>query len=164
MTLDNNLRIIKLIDCYGKLLTDKQYDIMSNYYFDNLSLSEIGDNFGISRQAVSDCINKSIKILENFEDKLSIVAIHSEISDKLENQTAVKDDVLSMQKLWIKKKQKLHIFIPHTEIKEIDLWISECVTYTQYKKYEDALAKCEVVKELCEQIPKSFEVKIQNLF
>ena len=85
MTLDNNLRIIKLIDCYGKLLTDKQYDIMTNYYFDNLSLSEIGDNFSISRQAVSDCINKSIKILENFEEKLSVVAVHSEILDKLQN-------------------------------------------------------------------------------
>lgn len=85
MTLDNNMRVIKLIDCYGKLLTDKQYDIMTNYYFDNLSLSEIGDNFGISRQAVSDCINKSIKILENFEDKLNVIAVHSEILDKLAN-------------------------------------------------------------------------------
>lgn len=84
MTLDNNLRIIKLIDCYGKLLTDKQYDIMSNYYFDNLTLSEIGDNFGISRQAVNDCINKSIKILENFEDKLNVIAVHSDILDRLE--------------------------------------------------------------------------------
>ncbi len=104
---------------------------------------------------------EGIYLKNSFNDLITIV---DEISDKLENQTAVKDDVLSMQKLWIKKKQKLHIFIPHTEIKEIDLWISECVTYTQYKKYEDALAKCEVVKELCEQIPKSFEVKIQNLF
>ena len=84
MTLDNNLRVIELIDCYGKLLTNKQYDIMTNYYFDNLSLSEIGDNFGISRQAVSDCINKSIKILENFEDKLNIIALHSEVSSKIE--------------------------------------------------------------------------------
>ena len=83
MTLDNNLRVIKLIDCYGKLLTSKQYEIMTNYYFDNLTLSEIGDNFGISRQAVNDCINKSIKILENFEDKLNTVAVHSEISEKL---------------------------------------------------------------------------------
>lgn len=100
--------------------------------------------------------------LENSFDDLIIMV--DEISDKLENQTAVEDDVLSMQKLWIDKKQKLHVFIPHTEIKEIDLWISECVTYTKYKKYEDALAKCEVVKELCEQIPKTFSVKLQNLF
>ena len=84
MTLDNNLRVIELIDCYGKLLTNKQYDIMTNYYFDNLSLSEIGDNFGISRQAVSDCINKSIKILENFEDKLNIISLHSDVSSKIE--------------------------------------------------------------------------------
>ena len=83
MTLDNNLKIIKLIDCYGSLLTDKQYEIMTNYYFDNLSLSEIGDNFAISRQAVSDCINKSLKILENYEEKLQIIALHEDISDRL---------------------------------------------------------------------------------
>ena len=41
MTIENNLKIIKLIDTYGKLLTDKQLEIISNYYFDNLTLSEI---------------------------------------------------------------------------------------------------------------------------
>ena len=104
---------------------------------------------------------ENIYLENSFDD---IIIMVNEISDKLENQTAVEDDVLSMQKLWIDKKQKLHVFIPHTEIKEIDLWISECVTYTKYNKYEDALAKCEVVKELCEQIPKTFSVKLQNLF
>ena len=97
MTIDNNLRVIKLIDCYGKLLTDKQYEIMTNYYFDNLSLSEIGDNYCISRQAVSDCLNKSIKILENFEDKLQIISLHEEITEKVKtiSNSLTNDNLLS---------------------------------------------------------------------
>jgi len=77
MTLDDNLKIIALIDVYGELLTDRQREIMYSYYFDNLSLSEIGENMGVSRQAINDCINQSARALENFEDKLKIVDFKS---------------------------------------------------------------------------------------
>ena len=70
MKIEDSMRIIRLIDTYGTLLTTKQYDVMVNYYFDNLTLSEIGDNYGISRQAVNDCLNQSIKALEVYEEKL----------------------------------------------------------------------------------------------
>ena len=73
MIIEDNLRISKLIDIYGKLLTDKQYQIMTSYYFDNLTLSEIGDNLGISRQAVSDCLSQATRILESYEKKLQIL-------------------------------------------------------------------------------------------
>ena len=73
MEIDENLRISRLIDTYGELLTIKQLNIVTSYYFDNLTISEIGDNFGISRQAVNDCINQSVKALQNYEDKLQIV-------------------------------------------------------------------------------------------
>jgi len=73
MIIEDNLKIAKLIDVYGKLLTDKQYQIMTSYYFDNLTLSEIGDNFSISRQAVSDCLSQATKILTSYEDKLQII-------------------------------------------------------------------------------------------
>ena len=72
MKIENNIRIIELIDTYGNLLTSRQFDIMSSYFFDNLSLSEIGDNYSISRQAVSDSINQSIRSLETYEEKLQI--------------------------------------------------------------------------------------------
>lgn len=86
------------------------------------------------------------------------------VYEKLEEKTAVPDDILAVQKFWIEKKRSLHVYIPHTEIKELDLWISECVTYTVYEKFEDAQAKIEVVRELTEQIPRSFTVRIENLF
>lgn len=74
MKIENNLRVGKLIDTYGALLTTRQYDIITSYYFDNLSLSEIGYNFTISRQAVSDSINQSVKALEGYEEKLHFVS------------------------------------------------------------------------------------------
>lgn len=73
MKIENNLKISRLIDTYGNLLTPRQYEMITSYYFDNLSLSEIGYNLGVSRQAVSDSINQSIKALENTEEKLHIV-------------------------------------------------------------------------------------------
>lgn len=98
---------------------------------------------------------------KSFDD---IIVRIDAITEKIEEATVCEDDVLALQQAWISKKEKLHIFIPHTEIKEIDLWISECTTYTKYGKKEDAIAKCTVVKELCEQIPKTFLLRLENLF
>ena len=88
MRIEDNMRVINLIDAYGALLTSKQFDIMQSYYFDNLSLSEIGDNYGISRQAISDAINQSIKALENYEDKLHDIHKYDTIIDEL---TSIKE-------------------------------------------------------------------------
>jgi predicted DNA-binding protein YlxM (UPF0122 family) len=73
MKIEDNLKVIKLIDTYGVLLTSRQYEIVSSYYFENLSLSEIGENCGISRQAVSDSLNQSIRILEQYEENLKSI-------------------------------------------------------------------------------------------
>ena len=83
--------------------------------------------------------------------------------EKTENHTAVKDDVLSIQNLWVEKKKSLHVFIPHNDIREIDLWVSEAVTLVENKKWEDALSKLEVVLEMIEQIPKTYSLKVENI-
>ena len=83
MSLEESLRITSLIDAYGKLLTTKQFEIVSSYYYDNLTLSEIGDNYNISRQAVNDCINQSVKALETYEEKLQLLSKNEAIIDKL---------------------------------------------------------------------------------
>jgi len=62
-----------LIEIYGKLLTKKQFDILDNYYNMDLSLSEIAENNGITRQAVRDIIKKGEKKLFEFEEKLQIM-------------------------------------------------------------------------------------------
>ncbi len=85
MDIVDNIRINKLFDIYGQLLTDRQQVIMSAYFYDNLTLSEIGDNLSISRQAVKDSISVCIKALENFEKCLHVVENETDIISKLES-------------------------------------------------------------------------------
>lgn len=66
-------RMAILFDFYGKLLTDKQRDILSLYYEQDFSLGEIAEEFNVSRQAVHDVIKRSEKILEEYEEKLRLV-------------------------------------------------------------------------------------------
>jgi len=67
--------INRLLDIYGRLLTKKQFDIMSDYYYADLSLSEISEYRKISRTAVLDSINQSTKKLENYEEKVGICRV-----------------------------------------------------------------------------------------
>ncbi len=65
---------------YGELLTPAQKNIMRSYYEYNLSLSEIGENLGISRPAVSDALKKATAKLEKLESKLHLVAKEKKIT------------------------------------------------------------------------------------
>lgn len=82
---------------------------------------------------------------------------------KVDQHIATEDDVYSAQKNWLDKKRYLHIFIPHNEIKEMDLWLSESATLVRDKEWTDAVSKIEVLKELCEQIPKTFRITADNI-
>jgi predicted DNA-binding protein YlxM (UPF0122 family) len=59
-----------LLDIYGSLLTDKQREVMDQYYNYDLSLQEIADNEGISKQGVHDLIRRSENILVKTDEKL----------------------------------------------------------------------------------------------
>ena len=95
-------------------------------------------------------------------EELSVVM--ETLDEKVGDKTAVEDDVYAVQKSWLDKKRYLHIFIPHNEIKEIDLWLAESVKLVRDEKWEDALSKIEVLRELAEQIPKTFAVTLENIF
>jgi len=90
-------------------------------------------------------------------------AVFSELYVKVDEETAVYDDVIAVQNNWLDKKKYLHAFIPHNEIKEIDLWLSESAILVRDEKWSDALSKIEVLKELAEQIPKTFAVTWENI-
>ncbi len=83
--------------------------------------------------------------------------------DKVDDNTATQDDVYAVQKNWIAKKKVLHIFIPHNEIKEMDLWLAESATLVRDKEWKDAISKIEVLIELTEQIPKTFRLSWENI-
>lgn len=56
--MEKNVKISMLCQIYGKMLTDKQYEIINDYYNNDLSLSEIAENNNITRQAVRDIIKR----------------------------------------------------------------------------------------------------------
>ena len=63
-----------LYDCYYKLLTEKQRIYFEEYYFNNLSLSEISENYGVSRNAVYKQIQITIEKLKEYEEKLKLLS------------------------------------------------------------------------------------------
>lgn len=72
-----------LYDFYGELLTKHQQQIYEGIVYDNLSLGEIAQEEGISRQAVHDIVKRCDKILQGYEDKLKLVARFGKIKDKI---------------------------------------------------------------------------------
>ena len=71
--MEKNVTVSILLDIYGKTLTDKQQDVLDLYYNENLSLAEIAEEVGITRQAVRDCIVKGEKKLFNLEEKIGVM-------------------------------------------------------------------------------------------
>ncbi len=69
---EKNLEIGYLLDFYGDVLPERRRDIMDLYYNDDLSLSEIAEQIGITRQAVRDCIKKTETELFFYEEKLGL--------------------------------------------------------------------------------------------
>ncbi len=69
-----NLEIGLLLDLYGKLLTDKQFEVLDLYYNDDLSLAEIAEQYDISRQGVHDAIKRGEELLVGYEKTLGLEA------------------------------------------------------------------------------------------
>lgn len=67
-----DLNISDLLDLYGMLLTEKQRDSLVLYYNDDLSLSEIAENMGISRQGVRDSIKRGEEALLSYEEIIGL--------------------------------------------------------------------------------------------
>ena len=71
--MEKKVEISMLCQIYGELLSKKQFDCINDYYNSDLSLSEIAENEGITRQAVRDNIKKGEKKLFEYEDKLKFM-------------------------------------------------------------------------------------------
>ena len=88
-----NLDVILLMDFYGDLLTKKQYAFLDHYYNDDLSLSEIAGNEGITRQGVRDAIKRAEAQLHEMEEKLGLVARFESVRSGLEEIIACADEI-----------------------------------------------------------------------
>lgn len=73
---------IELFDVYGELLTENQKEVCRSYLEYDLSLGEIAEDKGVSRQSVSDCLKKSCRRLKEFEEILGTIALKKEIAER----------------------------------------------------------------------------------
>lgn len=86
--MEKKVEVSILCQIYGKLLTEKQYEFIEDYYNNDLSLSEIAENNNITRQAVRDVIKKGESKLFEFEEKLLIMK-------KIQKQEKQIQDIIS---------------------------------------------------------------------
>ena len=77
-----DMKMTLLYDFYREMLTEKQADCVDLYYNEDLSLSEISENIGITRQGVRDSVRRGEKTLRDAEAKLKLVARFDEIRQK----------------------------------------------------------------------------------
>ena len=87
--MDKNTKLILLYDYYGELLTEKQKSYFEDYYFNNLSLSEISENDEVSRNAIHKQLKDVEEKLINYEEKLKILERNKKIEKLLCNITDV---------------------------------------------------------------------------
>ena len=90
--IDQTVHMGLLYDFYGQLLTDKQRLFFSLYHQDDLSLGEIAEEYGVTRQAVYDTLRRSQSTLMNFEEKLGLIAKFGKQRELMETiQTRIED-------------------------------------------------------------------------
>ena len=75
-----DLTVALLADIYGALLTERQREMIEWYYDEDLSLSEIAENVGVSRQAVRDTLERTRHTLLTYEDALGCLRKEREIA------------------------------------------------------------------------------------
>lgn len=91
--MEKNIEISLLYDFYGQLLKDQQKQAVTLYYNDDLSLSEIASELGITRQGVRDCIKRSETLLYNFEEKLGLYKRFGEVESGLQKIEALAESL-----------------------------------------------------------------------
>ena len=89
MNIEERVQIAILSKYYGKMLTDRQQDILNMYVDNNLSLAEVSAELGISRQAVKDALDNSLQTLKNMEEKLQFILRDAKIKEQIEENQSI---------------------------------------------------------------------------
>ena len=88
-----------LYDFYGELLTDHQKEIYEQFVLEDLSLSEIAESAGISRQGVHDLVKRCNKILEGYEAKLHLVEKFLSVKEKVQEMNELLETEVQSEKI-----------------------------------------------------------------
>ena len=89
MNLEERVQIAILSKYYGKMLTEKQQNILKMYVDNNLSLAEVSVELRISRQAVKDALDNSMTTLKNIEEKLQFISRDDNIKKLIEENKKI---------------------------------------------------------------------------
>jgi hypothetical protein len=83
---------------------------------------------------------------------------------KTQLQTVTDEDGNAIRAYWKEEKKKLHVWIPHTALQEIDFQMNEAIGFIYQDNYADALPKIKVLIGLSEDIPRSYTLNFGNIF
>ncbi len=97
MTIEKREESMALYDIYGELLTDKQREYFEDYYFEDLSISEIAENRNVSRNAVFDQLKRVTRILMEYEKKLKWASKTKQISN-LDLPESLREEIINILK------------------------------------------------------------------
>lgn len=97
-SLEQRVRLGRLFDFYGGLLTEKQQKCLELYFCDDLSLAEIADELEVSRQAIHDLIKRVEHTLERYESKLALLSRAENDKKLLVEATSLLADYLAQNK------------------------------------------------------------------
>ncbi len=113
-------KITLLLDYYGNLLTEKQRDFITLYYDEDLSLSEIAENEGITRQGVRDAIKRAEALLLETEEKLGLASRLEKTDELLSEISACAQEIsrINMETSLSKEISDLTVKI-RTKVNEI---------------------------------------------
>lgn len=89
--IDKTIEISELYDLYQELLTDKQREYFEAYYHDDYSITEISENFSVSRNAVHDQIKKTVIKLYDYELKLNLRSKNHDFKIVIKKMKETKD-------------------------------------------------------------------------
>lgn len=98
----NLSNITQLFDIYGLLLSKKQFEYIYDYYFNDLSLSEMSIKYNISRSAIHYSIKLGLKDLKKYENKLQFLSLQKE---RLKLYKEIKDEKLRLKLVNLEVKE-----------------------------------------------------------
>ena len=93
MNTEKDLRVSVLLDYYAPMLTDKQRDVIDLYYNEDLSLSEIAEHEGITRQGVRDSIKRGEQTLYEMEEKFHLAERSEKYNNMIERIAELADGI-----------------------------------------------------------------------
>ncbi len=106
---EKNMRFVYLLDFYAELLDEHIRGVMRAYYEDDLSLAEIAEDVGISRQGVRHLIKKGEEQLEFFESKLGLAKKDKDLSVICESLKGISERLAKCEEFSIDSKELLNI-------------------------------------------------------